>query len=160
MIAAINQKISTFDQKISKLNFGLTDDDYYVFHSTSETSMSSVQNSYNEADLEFFKAMFHTVVSDQNARIPPREALNLSSGIVGKITKVRAQKLLDKWISCAYFYLNQQDNHIYIGPKLIIEYQELLQSLELRHIKSCLLCESLAIWVSLCFKIFIFSINC
>jgi Nse1 non-SMC component of SMC5-6 complex len=146
VIAAINSKISQCDQKIVKYNFGLTNKDFYIFHSTADTSMSKVQNSFNQADLEFFKVLFLTIVYDKNVRITPREALNLSSTIVGKITKVRAQKVLENWIEGAYFY--QDDHHIYIGPKLLIEFKEQLQSMELNHVKSCSLCTSIAIWVS------------
>lgn len=59
--------------------------------------------------------------------------------------KKQAEKLLDSW--CSNNYFKKQKGKIYLGPRLLCEFRELLQSLELNYLRSCLLCESVAIWV-------------
>lgn len=145
VIATINSKISQFDQKITKYTYDLTNEVFYIFHSTAETFMSKVQHSYNEAEVDFFKTLFMKITEDEHVRINPMDAVNLS----GKtITKLRASKLLERWTQEAYFQQIEDDSRIYLGPKSLVEFKELLQSMELNHVKSCSLCENIAIWVS------------
>ncbi|CRK95571.1 CLUMA_CG009035, isoform A [Clunio marinus] len=148
-IEAINEKISTFDQKIILYEYGLTDEKFYVFASTAKTSMSKMQDSYNETELDFFKLILAKIIENEDLLISPRAALNLTSHITGtKITKMRAQKLLDNWTQSHYFF--NQNNNIYLGAKLLTEFKELLQSMDLSYLKSCLLCECIALWGKHC----------
>lgn len=145
VILAINGQISQFDQKITKYTYDLTNEEFYIFHSTAETSMSKMQHSYTASEVEYFKTLFLKITDDEHVRINPLDALNLS----GKsVSKLRAQKLLENWIKEAYFQQIDGEDYLYIGPKLLVEFKDLLQSMELSHVKCCLLCESIAIWVS------------
>lgn len=147
VIEKINEKIGTFDQKIIIYEYGLTNKNYYIFYSTAKTSMSKLQNSYSEAELDLFKLILTKITENEDLTIAPREALNLISQITGsKLNKLRAQKLLDNWIESNYFY-KHDDNKIYLGAKILTEFKELLQSMELNYLKSCLLCENIAAWV-------------
>lgn len=148
VIDMINEQIGAFDQKISTYEYGLTNDQFWVFQSTAKTSMSKMQNFYSQAELDFFKLILTKITSDKELNIAPREALNLSSDITGsKLNKLKAQKLMDGWIQGCYFF-HHTDNRIYLGPKLLCEFKDLLQSMELDYLKSCLLCENVAVWVS------------
>lgn len=146
-IALINSRISQFDQKITKYTYDLTSEEFYIFHVTAETSMSKMQHSFTEAEVEYFKALFSKITENEHVRISPIEAMNLANKA---ITKLRASKLLEQWVQEGYFQTVVDDERIYLGPKILVEFRELLQSLELRHVKSCSLCESIAIWVSFC----------
>lgn len=147
IIDSINEKISLFDQKIVMYEYELSNDLFYMYVSTARTSMSKMQNTYNETELDFFKLILTKITENEELNIAPRDALNLISQITGaKLNKLRAQKLLDNWIQSHYFY-KHNDNQIYLGSKMLCEFKELLQSMELEYLKSCLLCESVAIWV-------------
>lgn len=147
IIDMINGKISPFDQKIILYEYSLTNDDFYVFYSTAKTSMSKMQTYYNEAELDFFKLILTKITANEELNMAPRDVLNLISQITGsKLNKLRAQKLLDSWIENNYFF-KHSDNQIYLGPKTLAEFKELLQSMELEYLKSCLLCESVTVWV-------------
>jgi hypothetical protein len=142
----LNAKISVFDQKISTFDYGLTNEEFIVFHSSAQTSMSKLQNSYNESELDFFKLLLTKITGNEDLNITPREALNISSNIQPKLNKMRAQKLLDSWIAIGYFH-QHTDNLIYIGVKTLTEFKEILQKMELAYCRTCLLCENIAVWV-------------
>lgn len=147
IIEMINEKISPYDQKISKHDYGLTSEEFYVFHSTAKTSMSKFQNVYKEDELDYFKLILTKIVENEELSISPRDALNLCLTTPGKINKLRAEKLIDNWIQCSYF-CKHTDSQIYLGAKVLTEFKELLQSLELDYLKTCILCENIAIWVN------------
>lgn len=155
VIVQINEKISRFDQKIITYEYGLTNDQFLVFYSTAKTSMSKMQNLYNEAELDFFKLILTKITANDELFIAPRDALNLITEITGsKLNKLKAQKLMDNWIQVNYFY-QHSDNKIYLGAKILCEFKELLQNMELDYLKSCLLCENVAVWVRVsCFAIY------
>lgn len=146
VVDMINEQISPYDQKITEHEYGLTSDVFYVFHSTAKTSMSKFQNTYSPDELDYFKLILTKIVETEELTITPRDALNLCNLTPGKITKLKAQKLLDNWIQCSYF-CKFTDNQIYLGAKVLTEFKELLQSLELNYMKSCSLCENIAVWV-------------
>jgi len=109
-----------------------------------------MQNSYNEAELEFFKLILNKIIEGEELTIAPTTALNLISQITAtKLNKLRAQKLLDVWIQSSYFF-KHNDNQIYLGPRILSEFKELLQGMELDYLKSCLLCKNVAIWGDRC----------
>lgn len=148
VIDMINEKIKPFDQKITVYEYGLTNDEFYVFHSTAKTSSSKFQNTYTIDELDFFKLILTKIVENEGLTISPMNALTLCNLTPGKINKLRAQKLLDIWIQNHYLY-KHTDSQIYLGAKLLTEFKELLQGMQLNHIKSCSLCECIAIWVIL-----------
>lgn len=143
MITKINERITPFDQTITKCEYELTNVVFFVLHSTSGTFASKLQNTYNEDDIEFFKILLRNITQDENLTITPLAALNLCTG--GKMKKKQAEKLLDLW--CSNHYFKKHQGKIYLGPRLLLEYKDLLQSFELSYLKSCLLCECIAIWV-------------
>lgn len=149
VIDMINEKIQQFDQKITEHQYGLTNEEFYVFHSTAKTSMSKLQNSFSIDELDFFKLILTKIVENDQLTIAPIDALNLCNLTSGKINKLRAQKLLEIWIQNHYLYKHVDDNKIYLGARLLTEFKELLQNMELDYLKSCLLCENIAIWVKI-----------
>lgn len=151
VIDVINEKISPFDQKIAKFDYELSNKEFIVFFSSAQTSISKLQNFYNEAELDFFKLILTKITDNEELSIAPRDALNLTTHITGKLNKLRAQKLLDSWITTCYFY-QHSDNQIYLGARMLAEFKELLQKLELPYCRTCLLCENIAIWVRIEFN--------
>lgn len=150
VINMINEKIKPFDQAVTEHEYGLTKDEFYVFHSTAKTSMSKFQNTYNADELDYFKLILTKIVENDELTIAPIDALNLCNLTPGKINKLRAQKLLETWIQSHYFY-KHADNQIYLGAKILTEFKDQLQSMELDYLKSCSLCENIAIWVRFLF---------
>ncbi|KAG5678447.1 hypothetical protein PVAND_008119 [Polypedilum vanderplanki] len=148
VVETINEKISRFDQTVIKHKYGLNEIEYYVFTSTAKTALAKLQNCFNEFELEYFKQMFTNIIINERLCIKPRDALNLQSNLNGKVTKIRAEKLTDLWITTGYFYRN--NDLIYLGPKSISEFAETIQNLGLDHIKKCSLCEDIAAWGITC----------
>lgn len=141
----INERIGRFDQMIVKFQYGLNLTEFYVFYSTAKTSISKLQNSYNEFELELFKHIFTLIIENQELKISPRDALNLQSKVAGKVSKVRTEKLIDLWTAGGYFF--RHDNVIFLGPKSLIEFKENLQKMNAVYLRSCMLCEDVAAWV-------------
>lgn len=146
MIEKINSKIAPFDQKVEKYEYGLTNEEFVVFISSAATSISKMQNSYNEAELDFFKILMTKIFMNEELNITPRNALNLSSSILPKLNKLRVQKLLDIWTVTGYLY-QHTDSQIYLGAKSLTEFKEFLQKMDLAYCGTCLLCENIACWV-------------
>lgn len=145
-IDQINDNISRFDQKIVKFQYGLNLLDYYIFCATTKTSISNMQHCYTEHEVDFFKQIFTKIVENLDLNISPREALNLQSSHVGKLNKMRSEKLLDGWCTSGYFV--RHDNLIFLGPKSLTEFKEDLKGMGAEHLKGCGLCEDIAAWVS------------
>lgn len=145
-IDLINTKILNYDQKITKLQYGLNLINFYIFYSTATTSISKMQNIFNETELEFFKLILHKIIDSEDLSISPIVALNSQINLGGKVNQSRAGKLLQNWISAGYF-LKHEDNLIYLGPKSLMEFKEILQNMELPYLRTCLLCEDVAPWV-------------
>lgn len=146
VIDLINTKISRFDQKVVKFQYGLNLVDYYVFCSTAKTSVSSMQNFYNEDELDFFKRVLVKIIENEELCISPLAALNLQTSSSGKVNQSRAQKLIENWIRNGYF-VKQENSMIYLGPKSLVEFKDLLQTMELPYLRTCVLCEDVAAWV-------------
>lgn len=146
VIDQINTKISRFDQKIVKFQHGLNLFDYYVFCSTAKTSVSRMQNFFSEDELDFFKRLLNKVIDSEDLCISPLAALNLQTNSTGKVNQLRAQKLLECFISYGYF-VAQENSMIYLGPKALVEFKDMLQTMELPFLRSCVLCEDIAAWV-------------
>lgn len=147
-VDSINKKISPFDQKIIKYHYGLNSLHYYCFISTAKTSISKMQNVYSEQELDYFKLILNKIIGNTELFITPRDALNISSEVPNKLLKIRAQVLLDKWL-CSHYFFKNTDDKIYLGPKILNEFKELFQGQEIDYIKSCSLCDDIAIWVIL-----------
>jgi hypothetical protein len=141
----INERIGPFDQKIVKHTYGLNQIEYFVFTSTAKTSLAKLQNSFSEFELEYFKQVFTQVVEDEDLNITPRDALNLCINVGGKVSKVRAEKLIEEWSASGYFH--RENDLIHLGPKSITEFAETIRNLKLNHIKNCGLCNEIAAWV-------------
>jgi hypothetical protein len=143
IVEIINSKIARFDQNIVKLEFGLNQVEYYVFYSTAKTSISSMHHTFTETELDFFKMLLLFVLESEELNTTPLHALNITTAT--KINKTRIEKMLDTWIMNGYFL--RQDHKIYLGPKSVMEFKEIIQSMELPHLRSCILCEEVAAWV-------------
>lgn len=105
-----------------------------------------MQNVYSEQELDYFKLIINKIIANTEVFITPRDALNISSEVPKKLLKIRAQVLLDKWL-CSHYFFKNTDDKIYLGPKILNEFKELFQAQEIEYIKSCSLCDDIAIWV-------------
>lgn len=106
-----------------------------------------MQNSYNEDELDFYKRVLSKIIDNEELCISPLAALNLQTNSSRKVNQSRAQKLLEIWISNGYF-MKQENSMIYLGPKSLVEFKDMLQTMELPYLRSCVLCEDIAAWVS------------
>lgn len=143
VIETINSKIGGFDQQIGNLQFGLNQTDYLIFYATAKTSISPMHHTFNHTELDYFKLLLLCVMENEELNISPLNALNIQTAT--KINKTRIEKMLENWIMNGYFL--RQENKIYLGPKSLIEFKEIIQNMELPQLRSCVLCEQVVAWV-------------
>lgn len=146
VLGMINEKIGRYDQKITEYEYGLTNDDFYVFHTTAPTAISKMQQTYNENELLFFKSLLTRITESDDFKISPLEALNNSTETSKGINKTRTQYLINSWIESHYFF-KHIDNRIYLGARALTEFRDFFLQMELNSLKCCILCEAIAIWV-------------
>lgn len=96
--------------------------------------------------------MEHIVVVNSFS-IPVMLALNLcndlsiSTSSSKKITKQRAQDLIEEWIIAGYFI--ETDGAYYFGPRTIAEFGDTLRIRYAEHVRSCFLCRQTCFYVSI-----------
>jgi non-structural maintenance of chromosomes element 1 len=146
-IDLINSRINRFDQKIVKYFYRNVN--YYCFCSTAQTSISKMQSDFNENEVDLFKAILHKIVEDEELCTSPISIMNLHIDGGTKVNTSRVEKLLEDWVMNGYF-VRENNNMIYLGPKSFIEFKEILQSFELDYLRSCILCGDIAPWGVAC----------
>lgn len=116
---------------------------------------------YNEAECNYFKLLLEQMFQYETYSIPNMIALNLSSSTVTssqaartkKVTKQRAQDLLEEWVSRGYFV--NANERIQLGPRSIGEFGEVLSTEYAEYVKKCYLCKNVSFKV--CFNIYLYA---
>jgi len=144
----VNASIAPFDQRIVQFQYGLTNIEYFVHYQSSKSAISKFQNIFQGNELDYFKLIIARILTNEELFIAPRDALNVTSELTQKkMSKLRAQKLLDLWCLSRYLY-QHADNRLYLGPRSLLEFKETLLNRNMNHLKFCQLCEDAAPWVS------------
>ena len=101
---------------------------------------------YTDGDIAYFKLLMEEMADTARKLLLPTQVLNLtnkmSKGIA--ISKVRAQCCIDKWVEQGYFA--KEDNKIYFGPKMLLEFKDQLLTND-PDTTVCSLCKDISIWV-------------
>lgn len=67
-----------------------------------------------------------------------------------KITKQRAEELLDEWVSSGYLLLLSENALITLGPKALAEFRDTLRTKFPDFIQNCHLCNEIVLKVCVC----------
>lgn len=72
-----------------------------------------------------------------------------STSSTKKITKQRAEELLDEWVLSGYLLLISENALLTLGPKAIAEFRDTLRTKFPNHIQNCHLCNEIVLKVCL-----------
>lgn len=116
---------------------------------------------YNEVENSFFKAILDSFVTSESFCLPMIHFLNMSASVQStslptkKLTKKRAEELLDYWCSCCYFVKTDEDL-MHFGPRTIGEFSDYLRTKYTNYICICLLCNKVTFQVVNSFSFYYF----
>lgn len=95
-----------------------------------------------ELESNYFKLVLESIAVSGCYYMPSIHILNLATNVVStghkKLTKQRAQELMDDWVSTGYFV--EQFDMIHFGPRAIGEFQDYLRLRYKERICICALC--------------------
>lgn len=111
-----------------------------------------LQNVYSEAEVEYFRLLLKEIATNENNCTNQIDAINLVDQMkISKLSKCRAQVLLDKW-NCECYFLEIRDQ-IYYGPRAVAEFSTYLQQNYPDFVRNCKLC-ILPVFAVMCAIIF------
>lgn len=104
------------------------------------------------------KVLFEKIILSDSHAISTMAAIHLSTeasqqhsqqsqSTTKKITKQRAEELLDEWVASGYLLLLNEDALITLGPKAIAEFRDTLRTKFPDFIQNCHLCSEIAMKV-------------
>lgn len=98
---------------------------------------------FNEAESNYFKRVLEEIAISGCYYLSSIHVLNLASLIAApnnrRITKQRAQELIDIWCQAGYF-IEMENNMLHFGPRTIGEFANYLSMKYKEHIHICSLC--------------------
>lgn len=119
----------------------------------------------NDVECAYMKILIEKIVTSDIHSISMMTALHLcaeatqhnaqsTSSSSKKITKQRAEDLLDEWVASGYFFSMNGDASITLGPKTLTEFRESLRTKFPDYIQNCHLCSEITMQVCLLIVIF------
>lgn len=152
LVAEINREISTHSFKLVFKICEVTDQEVIVWINIKNDHISTLQGTFTVLELQYFHVILQEILNSDEHRITSIVCLNLTSTLTGALTRSHGQKLLDKWINIGYYIKKGGD--IYLGPRLIIEFNAYLKSHSPDAV--CNLCSELVFTVRLTFDLLSF----
>lgn len=143
----INKDILQYDQRLTFITHALLDKEFLVFSYTIASEISKFQMHYTEQAQVFFGIVTDAIGNSNTISISWIDANNLSSSVKGKpFTKNYGQQLIKQWINQGYFVENENEN-IYWGPRMIVEFGNYLKTQFPDVVQDCFLCSQIVLWV-------------
>ncbi|XP_055315926.1 non-structural maintenance of chromosomes element 1 homolog [Sitodiplosis mosellana] len=159
MVDEINAKLTEheIEQRLSFVHYEWDDIacEFLVFCNTFATIGASPV--YNEAESNYMKTLMEKIVMNDTHSLSRMSAVHLSSApsqlsqsqsTSKKVTKQRAEDLLEEWIEAGYF-MNRGDL-ITLGPRGIGEYRDTFRTKFGDYIQCCRLCSEIALQPHFC----------
>ncbi|XP_035788308.1 non-structural maintenance of chromosomes element 1 homolog [Anopheles albimanus] len=142
VVAAINNRIYRFDQKIVYTHYDPTEGDFYVFVNLIDSPINRHQNMYTAPELQYFRALLREITLTDDHQLPLIACLNLTNQSADEgtkpVAKARAEQLLAEWEQSGYFLI--LDNQCYFGPRTIVEFENYLNTNFADLVTRCCLC--------------------
>uniref|UniRef100_A0A8D8ALZ2 Non-structural maintenance of chromosomes element 1 homolog n=2 Tax=Culex pipiens TaxID=7175 RepID=A0A8D8ALZ2_CULPI len=143
VITSINAKIARYSQKIKLVRFEPNRTDYYVFCNLSDrTPADRLHTCYTDSEVAYFWLVLKEMACCDGQAASPFLCLYLSELITDKprLSKVRAEELLDEWTRAGYFYPESNGTWI-LGVRTVAEFGQFLREKFEDKIHVCLLCK-------------------
>lgn len=142
-VKTINQNIHQFGMELRKGICEIDGTHYYLLVNTVENStLGKLATDYSQLELEFFNKLLERIVEAEDGRISSTEALNLTDGLKGKMTKAHAQQLLEKF--ALHKWLNV-DRNVCLGVHTLVELDEYLKRMYPDNVLTCSMCKLIVI---------------
>lgn len=126
LVAEINRKIGKYSFRLVFDICEVTNEEIIVWINTKSDEISNLQVAFNALELEYFHAILQEILNSDEHRITFIVCLNITSSLTGNLSRSNGQKVLEKWIKVGYYLRN--DCHIYLGARLILEFNAYLKS--------------------------------
>ncbi|XP_059615323.1 non-structural maintenance of chromosomes element 1 homolog [Phlebotomus argentipes] len=148
VIETINEKIALFDLSIRLVRYEYTDEEFYIYISTTTSPESKLQNLYTEAEIQYFPLLMKEIITSDEYCISSIMATNLITRLPKPMPQTRSVELLDEWKSRGYF--TQIGENVFLGPRAIEEFQGYITANYQDFIKACFLCQKTVFKESSC----------
>lgn len=103
----------------------VTNQDILVWINTKNDELSTLQTNFSTVELEYFHAILQEILNSDEHRITFIVCLNLTSTLNNTLSRSNGQKVLEKWTEIGYYV--KKDEHIYLGSRLILEFNAYLK---------------------------------
>lgn len=117
--------------------------------------LSSLPIAYNSIECNYLKHLIEMIVMSDEHCLNPISAINATAAATDtqstskKITKQRADDLLKEWRAGGYLYLDEERGMLTLGPRTIGEYGQILLQNYSDVLRSCTMCNGLALKVNI-----------
>ncbi|XP_062542589.1 non-structural maintenance of chromosomes element 1 homolog [Armigeres subalbatus] len=156
IVTEVNARIDRYDQRLIRLEYDPTHQDYYVFANLSDTPLDRFQTSYTGPEVQFFRVILHELACREGYRVGQIDCLNLTSKVVvpggGRVslTKSRAEELINEWLTGGYLALTGKE--ISFGPRTMVEFDRYLLKKFPDQMRKCRLCKEVLFYGVKCAK--------
>lgn len=130
-----------------------------VFFPLRPIQFDSASPVYSDIECGYMKLLMEKIVTSETHSITMMAALHLcgeakpqnapTQSTSKKITKQRAEDLVDDWMAAGYFFLMNDDTAITLGPKALAEFRDTLRTKFPDDIQNCHLCSEITMKVRL-----------
>lgn len=110
----------------------------------------------NEAECAYMKVLLEKIAMSETHSISTMAAIHLSTEVSQqtstqssskKITKQRAEELLEEWVASGYLLMLAENDLITLGPKAIAEFRDTFRTKFPDFIQNCHLCSDIVLKV-------------
>ncbi|KYB26512.1 non-structural maintenance of chromosomes element 1 homolog [Tribolium castaneum] len=126
LIIEINRAINLQYFKIATSVCEVTGDSVFVWLNTKNDELSKQQIGFSPVELEYFHAIMQEIITSDNHELPYPRCINITSTLVGTLTRENGEKALMKWIRGGYFVKVEQ--FVYLGARTILEFTTYLRT--------------------------------
>lgn len=147
-INLINSQIDKFNLSISRGADGHTGDTYYALHCISENNITKLSTIYTPEQLEVLKAALEMIIT-KNGRFKSKQIVKAML-----LKNVKFPTMKDIYATIEEFvkekYFQEIENHYYILPRGLIEFNTYFRSYYREFVVDCALCKTIAIRPQTC----------
>ncbi|XP_044265301.1 non-structural maintenance of chromosomes element 1 homolog [Tribolium madens] len=126
LIIEINRAIGLQYFKIATSICEVTGENVFIWINTKNDELSKHQLGFSPVELEYFHAIMQEIITSENHQVLYPRCINITSTLVGTLSRESGEKALIKWIKGGYFVKKQQ--FVYLGARTILEFTTYLRT--------------------------------
>lgn len=125
LIGDINTQIMEHSFKIVYDVCEVNNKEVIIWINTKNDEISKLQVTFTPLDLEYFHVILQEILGTDQHHLGYISCLNIASTLTAPMTRTHGQNLLEKWAKMGYYI--QKDGKIYLGSRLIVEFNAYLK---------------------------------